>query len=84
MENKKNEITIRNSVAEVIYNRADAERHALTEFEKYRVIRDRLFESDYDRFIAQLNMLEEKTYVNSQSKFHSSRQVDFRLENQWK
>lgn len=38
-----------------------AEQHALTEFEKYRVIQDRLFESDYDRFIAQLNRLEEKT-----------------------
>ncbi|MCL2054910.1 MAG: virulence RhuM family protein [Oscillospiraceae bacterium] len=32
-----------------------AEQHALTEFEKYRVIQDRLFESDYDRFIIQLN-----------------------------
>jgi hypothetical protein len=38
-----------------------AEQHALTEFEKYRVIQDRLFESDYDRFIAQLNSLEEKS-----------------------
>ena len=38
-----------------------AERHALSEFEKYRVIQDRLFESDYDRFIAQFNMLEEKS-----------------------
>ncbi len=37
-----------------------AEDHALIEFEKYRVIRDRLFESDYDRFIAQFNILEEK------------------------
>jgi hypothetical protein len=37
-----------------------AEQHALTEFEKYRVIQDRLFESDYDRFISQLNSLEEK------------------------
>ena len=35
-----------------------AERHALVEFEKYRVIQDRLFESDYDRFIAQFNKLE--------------------------
>jgi len=35
-----------------------AEQHALCEFEKYRVIQDRLFESDYDRFIAQLNKLE--------------------------
>ena len=42
-----------------------AERHALTEFEKYRIIQDRLFESDYDRFIAQLNMLEEKTNMNN-------------------
>ncbi|MDR1247568.1 MAG: virulence RhuM family protein [Clostridiales Family XIII bacterium] len=37
-----------------------AEQHALTEFEKYRVIQDKLFESDYDRFIAQLNSLEDK------------------------
>lgn len=26
--------------------------HALTEFEKYRVVQDRLFKSDFDRFIA--------------------------------
>ncbi|RJE47203.1 MULTISPECIES: virulence RhuM family protein [unclassified Dehalobacter] len=38
-----------------------AEQHALSEFEKYRVIQDRLFESDYDRFLAQLDMLEEKS-----------------------
>ena len=38
-----------------------AEQHALCEFEKYRVIQDRLFESDYDRFFAQMNRLEEKT-----------------------
>ena len=25
--------------------------HALTEFEKYRVVQDRLYMSDYDRFI---------------------------------
>ena len=36
-----------------------AEQHALCEFEKYRVIQDRLFESDYDRFLAQLDTLEE-------------------------
>jgi hypothetical protein len=29
-----------------------AKLHALTEFEKYRVIQDRLFESDFDRFLA--------------------------------
>ena len=40
-----------------------AEQRALTEFEKYRVIQDRLFESDYDRFIAQMNALEEKLKI---------------------
>ncbi len=29
-----------------------AKLHALTEFEKYRIIQDRLFESDFDRFVA--------------------------------
>jgi hypothetical protein len=38
-----------------------AEDHALSEFEKYRVIQDKLFESDYDRFIASLKKLEEKS-----------------------
>ena len=28
-----------------------AKMHALTEFEKYRVVQDRLYESDFDRFI---------------------------------
>jgi hypothetical protein len=28
--------------------------HAVTEFEKYRIIQDRLFESDYDRYIREL------------------------------
>jgi len=37
-----------------------AESHALSEFEKYRVIQDRLFESDYDRFLASLEKLEGK------------------------
>jgi len=34
-----------------------AKLHAETEFEKYRVIQDRLFESDFDRFIAQTGAL---------------------------
>ena len=38
-----------------------AENRALSEFEKYRIIQDKLFESDYDRFIAGLKKLEEKT-----------------------
>jgi len=28
-----------------------AKQHAETEFEKYRIIQDRLFESDFDRFL---------------------------------
>ena len=28
-----------------------SKRHAETEFEKYRVIQDRLFQSDYDKFL---------------------------------
>jgi len=38
-----------------------AEDRALSEFEKYRIIQDKLFESDYDRFVAGLKRLEEKT-----------------------
>ncbi|MDR0503279.1 MAG: virulence RhuM family protein [Treponema sp.] len=38
-----------------------AEDHALSEFEKYRIIQDKLFESDYDRFVAGIKRLEEKT-----------------------
>jgi hypothetical protein len=37
-----------------------AEQHALCEFEKYRIIQDRLFESDYDRFLSQLDSLEKR------------------------
>jgi hypothetical protein len=28
-----------------------AKQHAETEFEKYRIVQDRLFESDFDRFL---------------------------------
>ncbi|MCL2838112.1 MAG: virulence RhuM family protein [Oscillospiraceae bacterium] len=34
-----------------------AEQHALCEFEKYRIIQDKLFESDYDRYMIQLETL---------------------------
>ena len=30
-----------------------AKKHALTEFEKYRVVQDRLYESDFDKFLAE-------------------------------
>jgi hypothetical protein len=45
-----------------------AEDHALSEFEKYRIIQDKLFESDYDRFIANLEKLEEKSFSKSKKK----------------
>jgi hypothetical protein len=48
------------SIAEEI-----AKQHALSEFEKYRVIQDRLFESDYDRFLAQLEKLEKHSMTAS-------------------
>jgi hypothetical protein len=32
----------------------DAKEHAETEFEKYRIIQDRLFQSDFDRFLGAL------------------------------
>ena len=31
-----------------------AKAHAETEFEKYRIVQDRLFESDFDRMVKQL------------------------------
>jgi len=40
-----------------------AENHALSEFEKYRIIQDKLFESDYDRFVAELERLKENTII---------------------
>jgi hypothetical protein len=45
-----------------------AKLHAETEFEKYRIVQDKLFESDYDRFIARLSELEEKVKNKSKSK----------------
>ncbi|MCL2088146.1 MAG: virulence RhuM family protein [Oscillospiraceae bacterium] len=38
-----------------------AKLHAITEFEKYRIVQDRLFESDYDRFAALEETLANKT-----------------------
>jgi len=37
-----------------------AKLHAETEFEKYRIVQDRLFESDYDRFLREIESLEHK------------------------
>lgn len=34
--------------------------HAETEFEKYRVIQDRLYMSDFDRFLLEIKEVEQK------------------------
>ena len=38
-----------------------AKAHAESEFEKYRIVQDRLFESDFDRMVKQLEQVEKKT-----------------------
>lgn len=35
-----------------------AKAHAETEFEKYRIVQDRLFESDFDRLLKKMNQEE--------------------------
>lgn len=37
----------------------EAKEHAETEFEKYRIIQDRLFQSDFDKFLGELPILDE-------------------------
>jgi hypothetical protein len=37
----------------------EAKEHAETEFEKYRIIQDRLFQSDFDRFLGELPFIAE-------------------------
>ena len=39
----------------------DAVQHAETEFEKYRIVQDRLFQSDFDRFLSALPLEGEET-----------------------
>jgi hypothetical protein len=39
----------------------DAVLHAETEFEKYRIVQDRLFRSDFDRFLGALPLEEDNT-----------------------
>ena len=38
-----------------------AKLHAETEFEKYRIIQDRIYKSDFDRFLEEIAAMEEKT-----------------------
>jgi hypothetical protein len=40
-----------------------AKLHAETEFEKYRIIQDKLFLSDYDRYLLELEAQAKKTKV---------------------
>jgi hypothetical protein len=35
-----------------------AKLHAETEFEKYRIVQDKIFESDYDKYIKELEYFE--------------------------
>jgi hypothetical protein len=52
----------------------NAQEHALTEFEKYRVIQDKLFESDFDKFITLEKKLlnkEKKTRCDTRTKTES-------------
>ena len=37
----------------------EAKEHAETEFEKYRIIQDRLFKSDFDRFLGELPLIDD-------------------------
>ena len=36
----------------------EAKEYAETEFEKYRIIQDRLFQSDFDKFLGELPLLD--------------------------
>ena len=38
----------------------EAKEHAETEFEKYRIIQDRLFQSDFDKFLGELPFIDNK------------------------
>jgi hypothetical protein len=38
-----------------------ARAHAETEFEKYRIVQDRLFESDFDRIVVEAKQIEAKS-----------------------
>ena len=37
----------------------EAKEHAETEFEKYRIVQDRLFQSDFDRYLGELPFIED-------------------------
>ena len=37
----------------------EAKEHAETEFEKYRIVQDRLFQSDFDKYLGELPFIDE-------------------------
>ena len=37
----------------------EAKEHAETEFEKFRIVQDRLFQSDFDKYLGELPFIEE-------------------------
>ncbi len=43
-----------------------AKLHAETEFEKYRIIQDRLYQSDFDRFMMELSDIGEEAVINKE------------------
>ena len=43
----------------------EAKEHAETEFEKYRIVQDRLFQSDFDRFLGELPCINKDEKTNS-------------------
>jgi len=45
----------------------EAREHAETEFERYRIVQDRLFQSDFDRFLGELPCLDEDEKINSRT-----------------
>jgi hypothetical protein len=45
-----------------------AKAHAESEFEKYRIVQDRLFESDFDRVVAATKRLSEGTTTDTSRK----------------
>lgn len=60
--------THKQTAAELIYDRANAgsisaeiaKNHAESEFEKYRIVQDNIFMSDYDRYVERLLEMEKK------------------------
>ena len=50
-----------------------AKQHALSEFEKYRIVQDRLFESDFDRVLAETKRLSKGTTTDAPRKGKTAR-----------